>query len=93
MEARLAHAASRRDHEPERRLILILVGIYALIFEFTNPGLVLPGVVGAICVLLALYAFHLLPVNYAGLALMLLGIAFMVAEVFVPASARSASAG
>jgi membrane-bound serine protease (ClpP class) len=54
------------------------------VFEFSNPGLVFPGVVGAICVLIALYAFHLLPVNYAGLALMLLGIAFMVAELFFP---------
>lgn len=71
--------------EPSLAYLLVLVGIYALIFELSNPGLVLPGVTGAICLLLALYAFQLLPVNYAGLALMLLGMALMVAEAFLPA--------
>jgi membrane-bound serine protease (ClpP class) len=71
--------------DPSVAYLLILLGIYALVFEFSNPGLVFPGVVGAICILIAAYAFHMLPVNYAGLALMLLGIAFMAAELFFPA--------
>ena len=69
--------------DPNVAYILMLLGIYGLFFELWNPGFVLPGVVGAICLLLALFAFQVLPVSYAGLALILLGIAFMVAEAFV----------
>jgi membrane-bound serine protease (ClpP class) len=71
--------------DPSIAYLLILLGIYALVFEFSNPGLVFPGVVGAICILIAAYAFHMLPVNYAGLALMLVGIAFVAGEFFFPA--------
>jgi membrane-bound serine protease (ClpP class) len=70
--------------DPSIALILMMLGMYGLIFEFSNPGYVLPGVVGAICLLLALYAFQLLPVNYAGLGLIVLGLAFIVAEAFLP---------
>jgi membrane-bound serine protease (ClpP class) len=69
---------------PNVAYVLLLIGIYGLFFEFSSPGFVLPGVAGAIALVLALYAFHVLPVNYAGLGLILLGIAFMVAEAFVP---------
>jgi membrane-bound serine protease (ClpP class) len=70
---------------PSIAYILIMLGIYGIMFELYNPGMVLPGVVGAISALLALYALQMLPVNYAGLALIVLGIAFMVAEAFLPA--------
>jgi len=69
--------------DPSIALILMMIGIYGLFFEFYNPGFVLPGVAGAICLLLGLFALQMLPVNYAGLALILLGVAFIVAESFV----------
>jgi membrane-bound serine protease (ClpP class) len=70
--------------DPNVAYILMLLGIYGLFFELWNPGYVLPGVVGGISLLLALFAFQVLPVNYAGLALIALGMAFMVAEAFLP---------
>jgi membrane-bound serine protease (ClpP class) len=69
---------------PNVAYILMLLGIYGLFFELANPGTVLPGVIGGISLLLALFAFQVLPVNYAGIALVLLGITFMVGEAFLP---------
>lgn len=70
--------------EPSLALVLMMLGIYGLLFEFSNPGFVLPGVVGAISLMLALFGLQMLPVNYAGLGLIFLGVAFLVAEAFLP---------
>lgn len=69
---------------PNVALILMMIGVYGLIFEFMNPGAVAPGVVGAICLLTGLYALAVLPVNFAGLALIVLGLGLMTAEAFAP---------
>jgi membrane-bound serine protease (ClpP class) len=70
---------------PNVAFILMLIGVYGLILEFFNPGAVAPGLVGTICLLLALYALALLPINYAGAALVLFGVALMVAEAHIGA--------
>jgi membrane-bound serine protease (ClpP class) len=70
--------------DPSVAVILMMIGIYGLLFEFMNPGFVLPGVLGGICLLVGLYALQLLPINYAGVGLILLGIAFIAAEAFMP---------
>ncbi|MGE0805233.1 MAG: nodulation protein NfeD [Burkholderiaceae bacterium] len=67
---------------PNLAMILMMIGLYGLVFEFMNPGSLLPGTVGAISLLVALYALSALPVNYAGVLLILLGLGMMVAEAF-----------
>ncbi|AKM03296.1 NfeD family protein [Burkholderia pyrrocinia] len=70
--------------DPNVALILLTIGIYGLFFEFANPGFVLPGLVGTICLLIGLFAMQLLPISYAGLGLVLLGLGCLVAEAFLP---------
>ena len=70
--------------DPNVAFVLMIVGLYGLIFEFSNPGVIAPGVIGAMCLVLGLFALNMLPVDYAGLALMFLGIAFLIAEAFTP---------
>ncbi len=83
--ARLAQPGSCRTlANPQVALILMMIGIYGLFFEFTSPGFGVPGVAGAISLMIALYAFQLLPVNWAGVLLVVIGAGLMLAEVFVP---------
>lgn len=70
---------------PSFALILLMIGVYGLMFEFSSPGFGIPGTVGAICLLLAMFALQMLPVNYAALALILLGFALLAAELLTPA--------
>ncbi len=70
--------------DPNIAYLLLMAGLLGLYVEFTHPGFGLPGVAGAICLLLALTALHVLPVNYGGLGLLLLGVAMLVAEAFLP---------
>jgi membrane-bound serine protease (ClpP class) len=70
--------------DPNVAYILLMLGLYGVIFELYNPGTAVPGVAGVICLLLAAYALQMLPVSYAGLALLLFGVALMVAEIVTP---------
>ncbi len=78
---------------PNLAYLLLLLGIYGLVYEFSNPGTVLPGTLGVVSLLLGLYAFQLLPIHYTGLALLLLGLALLVAEAFVPSFGALGIAG
>lgn len=69
---------------PNVALLLMLAGFYGLVFEFLNPGVLVPGTIGGISLILGLYSLALLPLNFAGAALILLGLALMVAEAFAP---------
>ena len=68
---------------PNIAYILLLLGIYGLFFELRNPGMIFPGVVGGICIILGFYALHLLPVNYAGVALILLSAILFILEIYI----------
>jgi len=69
---------------PNVALLLLTLGFYGLVYEFSTPGVFAPGVIGGICLLLGLYACNVLPVDYTGLALVGLGLALMTAEAFTP---------
>ncbi len=70
--------------DPTIAWLLLLLGIYGIFFELVNPGVIAPGVIGVVSIVIALYALQLLPVNFAGLALIVAGITFIIAEAFYP---------
>ena len=83
------HEMSSKDRlldllaDPNVAYIFFLLGLFGLLFELYNPGLILPGIVGVIALILALYSFHTLPVNYAGLALIVFGVVLFLLEIKV----------
>lgn len=79
----LRHKILNLISDPNIAYMLMLLGFYGIFFELTNPGAIFPGVFGAICLILAFYAFQTLPVNYAGLLLIILGIILFVLEVMI----------
>ncbi len=82
-EMSLRHRILNLISDPNIAYILMLLGFYGLFFELTNPGSIFPGVVGGICIILAFYAFQTLPVNYAGLLLIILALILFILEVKV----------
>ena len=84
LEMRLKHKVLNILADPNIAGLLMMAAMAGLYFEFSNPGLVFPGVVGAICLLLGLMAFQVLPINYTGLVLIVLGVALVIGEFFVP---------
>jgi membrane-bound serine protease (ClpP class) len=79
--------------DPTIAYALLIFGVYGLILEFYNPGMIFPAVVGVVCLLLGAYGLHLLPVNYAGMALIIVGIGMMVGEAFTPTMGALGIAG
>jgi membrane-bound serine protease (ClpP class) len=78
---------------PNIAYILLMLGIYGLFFELANPGVILPGVIGGICLILAFFALQMLPINYAGVALILLGIILFIAEIKITSYGMLSVAG
>ncbi len=78
---------------PNIAYILLMLGIYGLFFELANPGVILPGVIGGICLILSFFALQMLPINYAGIALILLGIILFIAEVKITSYGMLSVAG
>ena len=78
---------------PSIAYILLMLGFYGLLYELANPGAIFPGVMGGICLILAFFAFQMLPINYAGVALILLGIILFIAEVKITSYGMLSVAG
>ena len=84
IEMRLKHKVLNILSDPNIAYLLMMAGMLGLYLEFSNPGLLFPGLAGGICLILALTAFQVLPINYTGLVLIGLGMALLIAELFIP---------